>query len=159
MGKFFKKESSVQKLAYTQVVRPVVKVVENKVKKKSKDALDTAKKHPVKTTGGLLGWVFSPGEELAHLTGYGDRVSDNSLFEDFVTFGYPVGDVVYDAIKSGTISPGETYIDAAGKKRTRPYCDNWPGGCAAEERRLRQKLTHGKGPNEVRPLEESEMPR
>ena len=65
MGKFFKKE------AYAPLVKPVLEVGKK-----------TFKKAPIKTTGTLAGWVLSPGEEAAHLLGYGDRVKDNSLFED-----------------------------------------------------------------------------
>ena len=117
------------------------------------------KKNPTKAGAGAAGWVLEPGVELANLTGYGDRVKDNNLIEDFIFFGYPVGDVIYDAVDAGSWGPGETRIGHDGKKYTRPYCDNWPGGCKPEAQRIKQKVSSGKGPTEIRPLDKNELPR
>jgi hypothetical protein len=81
MGKFFK-------------IAGPVSYVKKKVVKNSK----WAKNHPWLATGSVGSWVLSPGEELAHVFGVGDKIKDNTILDDFMPWigGFPITPILYE---------------------------------------------------------------
>ena len=61
-------------------------------RKTVKNTVKNVKDHPVKSGGAALGWIFDPGYELKNAL---EIETEPNIFDDFVTFGFPVTEMMF----------------------------------------------------------------